>query len=316
MIFPLFSERTKQQEGLEPEDVYQYDTASPKLRTQVRQILTDAIGKTSFSSIFYSAGVGTQNNAGWNSIHKILCKELGLDALYQGGTPAKDILGYVATADTENFLNTIDVCAHYIHNELCGLQNYGLEKKGISQKPQEALEELNHRFRADRLGYQIEEGQLFKIDSDFTHKEIVKPALQILSQKGFEGPKQEFLDAHRLYREGESAKAILSAANAFESTLKVICDQRHWKYGKGATAADLLKTVQTNGLWPDYLDKSFEQLLATLKSGLPKVRNENGAHGQGSNITETPHYIAKYALHLAAAKIVFAVDAHLENNIK
>ena len=71
-----------------------------------------------------------------------------------------------------------------------------------------------------------------------------------------------------------------------------------------------LKVVRAHGLLPDYLDASFDQLVATLKSGLPKVRNQVGAHGQGAIPRETPDYVAAYALHLAAAKILFLVEAH------
>jgi hypothetical protein len=64
-----------------------------------------------------------------------------------------------------------------------------------------------------------------------------------------------------------------------------------------------------NGLLPDYLGQSFDQLIATLQSGLPKVRNEVAGHGQGATPRETPGYVAGYALHLAAVNIVLLVEA-------
>ena len=116
--------------------------------------------------------------------------------------------------------------------------------------------------------------------------------------------------AHACYRAGDTKEAVTNATNAFESTLKAICDQRRWAYAKGARASDLLRIVRDQGLLPDYLDNSFDQLAATLKSGLPKVRGEEGAHGQGAAPRKTPDHVAAYALHLAAAKIVFLVEAH------
>ncbi|MCH7630484.1 MAG: hypothetical protein IIC07_01140, partial [Proteobacteria bacterium] len=77
-----------------------------------------------------------------------------------------------------------------------------------------------------------------------------------------------------------------------------------WSYEKGSTASVLLKVLRKNKFFPDYLSKSFEQLVATMISGLPKVRNEEGAHGQGPKPKKTPPYIAGYALHLDAAKIL------------
>ena len=85
---------------------------------------------------------------------------------------------------------------------------------------------------------------------------------------------------------------------------------RRWEYQQGAGASDLLKVVRKNELLPSYLDASFDQLAATLKSGLPKVRNEEGSHGQGATPRETPGYVTSYALHLAAANILFLAEAH------
>jgi hypothetical protein len=101
---------------------------------------------------------------------------------------------------------------------------------------------------------------------------------------------------------------MLLNLNAFESTLKAICKKRGWEHDNGATAGRLLKIVKDKGLYPDYLDKSFDQLLAALASGLPTVRNEEGGHGQGAEVRETPAHVVALALHLAAAKILFLVE--------
>jgi hypothetical protein len=49
--------------------------------------------------------------------------------------------------------------------------------------------------------------------------------------------------------------------------------------------------------------------IATLKSGLPEVRNNAGGHGEAPDARPVPSYIAAYALHLSAANIVMAVQA-------
>ena len=147
------------------------------------------------------------------------------------------------------------------------------------------------------------------MDSQFLHAEVVKPALTLLSGPGFEGPMEEFLAAHKHYREGKHREAISMAANALESTFKAIFDRKGWDYQNGARISDLVKTARAKGLWPDYLDNSFNQLVATLKSGLPEIRNNDASHGQGAQPREVPDHITAYALHLAASKIVFIVEA-------
>ena len=154
------------------------------------------------------------------------------------------------------------------------------------------------------------EGKIIRVDSELIHSEVVKPALRYLNEPGFEGPLDEFMRAQGHYRSGEIEDAITDANNAFESTLKVICDKREWKYPSGARASDLLNIVRNEGLFPSYLDNSFNQFYATLKSGLPKLRGEEGAHGQGPEPRRTPEYMGSYALHLAAANILFLVEAY------
>ena len=179
----------------------------------------------------------------------------------------------------------------------------------MTQAPTKAINELNERFQRAGLGYQFENHRILKLDSALIHQEIVKPTLRFISKPGFEVPSREFLEAHAHYRTGEFRDAIVHAGNAFESTLKVICDLREWPYPTGARISDLLKVVRDKELLPSYLDTSFDQLVATLRSGLPKIRNEEGAHGRGIANRDTPPYIAAYALHLAGAKTILLSEA-------
>ena len=186
---------------------------------------------------------------------------------------------------------------------------YQRDSKGITQKPNDAIEELNGRFREAKFGYQYEDGKIFRMDSQLIHAEVTKPALQLLSDHRFTGPHEEFLNAHKHYLAREYKPCITQASNAFESTLKAICNLKGWSYSPGDRASELLKVVRKENLLPDYLDKSFDQLIATLASGLPQVRNEGAAHGQGAVPQQTPDFVAAYALHLLAANIVLLVEA-------
>lgn len=91
--------------------------------------------------------------------------------------------------------------------------------------------------------------------------------------------------------------------------MKTICDLKNWSYPKGARSSDLLKILRREGLFAEFAEQSFDQLVATLKSGLPSLRNETGGHGQGANLVMVPEYVATYALNLAASKIRFLIEA-------
>ena len=297
-VADLFSYRKHVAAGDTP-DVFVYDKLPRELRVQIIWIWQDAIGP------YYL------NEQGWKMIHDIVAREHGVFRL------AEDYLDidrccqtYLISSSVDAALDLIEASFSYIDTTARHFHVYKQENCEIKITAGAAIEELNTRFRRAGVGYQFEAGQLFRVDSELIHSEVVRPALRYLYQEGFEGPRDEFLQAHTHYRAGEMKDAITDANNALESTLKTICDQRRWQYAPGARVSDLLKVVREKGLLPDHLDASFDQLVATLKSGLPKVRNEVGAHGQGATPRETPDYVAAYALHLAAANILFLVEAH------
>ncbi len=181
------------------------------------------------------------------------------------------------------------------------------------QSPDDAIDELNHRFREHAIGYQFQGGQIISVESQYLHIETVEPAISLLYDAQFEGPLQEFMQAHEHFRKGNHKDAIVNAQNAFESTMKAICDQQGWAYVREkATAQNLLKVLFDNGLIPAEMQSHFTALRSTLESGLPTVRNRGGrgGHGQGADVVEVLDYLAAYCLHLAATNIVLLVEAH------
>ena len=302
-VINLYSYRKRVAEGEAP-DVYDFVNLPHELRVQIVYIWRDSIGR------YYE---NSRNQEVWQEIHDIVAREHGEFKLGKGRNAEENCSEFLLNnTSVDNILDLIE--ASFVIMEVAGknLHPAVRRKYGIKVTPDKAVAELNMRFQRAGIGYRYENKKIFRVDSELIHAEVVQPALQFLHKKGFEGPRDEFMKAHGHYRAGETKDAITDANNAFESTLKAICNQRNWQYPKGARASDLLNVVRENGLLPSYLDNSFDQLSATLKSGLPKVRGEEGAHGQGAKPRETPDYVASYALHLAAAKILFLVEAHEE----
>ena len=283
-VLNLFSYRKRVANGCTP-DVFVYDKLPEALRVQIALIWRDAIGP-----FFVGTTYGfppPNNNMGWETIHDAVAREHGVFALGDQISIADRCVTYLLeTRSVDEALDLIEASFLYVDKVVRGFGPPDREGFGIKVTAGDAVDELNERFRRASVGYQFEDGRLFRVDSELIHAEVVRPALRYLHQRGFEGPRDEFLQAHGHYRAGQTKDAITDANNAFESTLKAICDQRRWGYPPGARASDLLKLVRANGLLPDYLDNSFDQLAATLKSGLPKVRGEEGAHGAAHQAPE------------------------------
>jgi hypothetical protein len=130
-------------------------------------------------------------------------------------------------------------------------------------------------------------------------------------EEGFQGPNDEFLNAHKAYLKGNFREAIREALTALESTLKAILVQRKWKFDPTKDTANKLVAIAfEKGLVPDYLQAEFSALRSTLEAGVPTLRNRTAGHGQGPDPVEIPQHLAAYALHMSAATIVFLMAAH------
>ena len=306
-IFDLFSKRQADAVKSGVADVYQYDEIPPALRVQVRQIAVEGMGAVGMSGDRMMTG--DKDNIWWAEIEKIFLREKGLRSIGREGFAGSRILSFMDSCPTSDWLDFLELLATAIRVVGGEDKAYFREQWDVTAAADEALDELNYRLRQSGVGYQLEGNRLVRVDSQFVHTEVVKPALSLLSEPGFAGPQQEFLAAHMHYRAGEHRQAVAMAANALESTFKAIFDRKRWTYPKGARISDLVKVARANDLWPDYLDPSFDQLVATLQSGLPKIRDNDASHGQGAKARDVPAYIAAYALHLAASKIVFIAEA-------
>lgn len=284
-------------------DVYEYETMPKALRVQMYMIFSDILGPQRSKTT-------KEPGEPWVIVRDVVRKEHGLHYLYKSVDPAQDVLSCLNEGtNIRVLLDIVETGLSVAESKFGKLDEHQLKGRLVNQSPADAARETNIRMREAAFGYQYVSGKLIRVDNQFTHAEIVKPALLLLSDPRFLGAEQEYLDAHTHYRKSEFKPAIVHANNAFESTLKTICHLRSWPVTEGAVASHLLKIVRNNGLMPDYLEKSFDQFYTTLENGLPKVRHNAGGHGDGPTPKEVPRHIAAYALHLAATNIVLLVDA-------
>ncbi|MBX7488850.1 hypothetical protein K3177_10025 [Qipengyuania sp. GH25] len=306
-IFRLYSKRLHDAAKSGVADVYRYDKIPEPVRVQVKQIALDGLGRVGSRGDGFNHG--KNENDVWVELERIYLRERGLESISKGDFAGSRLLAFMRDCSVVEWLDLLELICFGIKvmgdsSRLSDRHNWQ-----INGAPDEAIDEINYRLREGGVGYQIEDGRVIRVDSEYVHAEVIKPALALLSEDGFEGPREEFLAAHGHYRAGEHRQAVAMAANALESTFKAIFDKKGWEHKKGARISDLVKVAKANKLWPDYMDGSFDQLVATLQSGLPKVRDNDASHGQGATPKVVPGYVAAYALHLAASKIVFIAEA-------
>jgi hypothetical protein len=305
-IYDTFSKRQKQLSKKGESDPYRYDIFPQPLRVQVATLLTDCLGRQSEDDY-----EGDEAVIRWKHIHTTLAHEYGRFELAQGATAQKKCLNFLLrTNSVEECLDLVKLGFQLIRL----LADEYAERQGAYEAErrqcENAIVELNYRLREHGLGYQFEEGKIIRVDSQFIHAEIVKPAIALLHEIGFAGASEEFLQAHEHYRAKRYPEAIAGALKSFESTMKGICDVRAWKYSSSATAKGLIDVILSKELIPSSLESHFSGFRSVLESGLPMLRNKQGGHGQGKDPVVVPPHLAAYALHLAASNIVMLVEAH------
>lgn len=307
----LYSRRKKRAEKAGQPDVYQYDEVPQGFRVQIVQIWGDSLGRGVRPDRYGLRAASADSNDLWDSVHSRLAREKGVFTLAPGDTSFDRCANYLLSAESiDDVLDIIEATFALLHR-FTSLDEWQWRQEArdrdLSQRPDDAITELNFRLKEAGLGYQFESGQIIRIDDQFVHAEVVKPALALLSDPRFKGPREEFLRAHELYRTAKPSDhkaledSVAAALKAFESTIKVICNIKKWTPPTNATAIPLIKFVIGKGMISGYLQSSLE--------GLATLSNKSSRHGQGAQVRSIPPYFAAYALHLAATNIVMLVEA-------
>jgi hypothetical protein len=302
MIVDLFSKRNR---PAAPQPLLR-DVLPEKFRVQVIHILERALGAR--DDHFGRSG----EVHCWAFVNNKIAEEHGLLRLGNAyDSPRVALERYLLEVRNSNeALDVIELSFRAVENLASRIRWDVRELIGISQKPDDAVADLNARLDEHHLGYRYHDGAIVRLDSEFLHAEATEPALRLLYAAGFEGAEEEFRSAQAHLRHGRTKEATVDALKAFESTMKAICGIRKWRFRPEATARELIDVVLKNGLLPKYLESELTGVRAVLESAVPTVRNKTSGHGQGSVSTPMPMHLATFALHSTATNIVLLVEAH------
>lgn len=297
MIFDIFSKR-----GKSPPDVLVYDEIPYTLRVQVVHIVNRALRSFTLAPAVYV------------DVANILREEYGVFELFPGTRIGSSGELHEFFLYEDNIERVIDVIEELLKQLILRWALDPPSQYRNENAISDAIVDVNRRFKEHGVGYEFVKNRIIRKDSEYIHEEIVKPALKILHDKRFAGPREEFLQAHHHYRKGDHKAVLNECLKSLESTMKCICDARKWKYPRNPTAATLIDTCLRNNLIPMYWQSHYSALVALLKSGVPTGRNRLSGHGQGREPQRVPDHIVSFMLHSTASTIVFlgAADAQLK----
>jgi hypothetical protein len=158
------------------------------------------------------------------------------------------------------------------------------------------------------VGYQFESGQIIQMTDQLIHKEVVIPALILISQPRFKVVQDKFLRGHRSFRSKDYEQCLIECHKSLESTLKIIAAERNWGTSENANAGVLISAAFASGFIPEFMQSQFSALRSMLDSAVPTIRNKSAAHGQGNNPRKVSSSLARFQLNQTAVAIRFLID--------
>ncbi|PKG42834.1 STM4504/CBY_0614 family protein [Psychroflexus sp. MES1-P1E] len=302
-IFELFSKRQKRLRGEFPK-IYTYDSIPEHLRVQIVHIIKDAIGVVIH-------GRKNEPEEVYEFIHQTLCREYGIFSLgdrYRKNDEDNVLNFLLTTKNNEKVIDVIELSFKYIDRIIKpSYDEYELNTR-VEIKPDEAIEELNERFKEHGIGYSFDGSEIIRVDSTYAHAEITKPTISLLWNTKFDGANEEYLKAHEHYRHGRNKECLTECLKALESTMKIICSEKGWNYKQTDTAKTLIQICFENQLVPTFTQNQFTSLKSLLESGIPTIRNKLGGHGQGQTQQIVDDEMTRYGLNLTGTNIIFLIE--------
>lgn len=289
----LFSERNK---AKNIDEVIIFDELPKKLRVQLMYIVEEMLDKYDGS---------------YELIHKLICEEHGKLSLHSFNE-----LGY---NDKDSILEAI-LDENYEHNIIFDIIELSFRYKSMMLKKFHDINEiteilepyynkLNCRFKESSVGYKMVNYEIIRIDSEATFTEIIEPAINLTYNKLFENVNNEYVEAIKAYQSNDNEKCLIKCLKSFESTMKIICDKKRWKYDDKDTSNKLLDICYKHELIPAKMQSEYSSLRSLLESGIGPVRNHYAGHGKGSEKMVVEDNLARYALNTTGSCILFLIDA-------
>jgi len=247
----LFSKRYNPQDI----EIFSYDSLSKRFRIQAYHLIKEVYRVDNPYDSDHLTHI-------FKWIHKQMCSEHALLSFDDAPgcqeydyEPIESCLDFIINCEEDDWV--VDMIELLIKVRLDQDDNPYSYKYGLSSK--DTVDKLNKRFKENGIGLDFVQGKVVRIDSTLLHIEAIKPALILMNNLQFNGPLDEYLDAHNQYKNGNNKAAITSAAKSFESIMKSICLSKGWDIGRG-NASSLINALFANNFLPSYYQTQLNAL--------------------------------------------------------
>lgn len=317
MKFETFSQRDARKKGQFPPT-----PASTVFSMHLRRTLTDIFDEVLGMYYVDRSGMSwetVETTKIWDELDRLMRRESAEYSewgySHRNDNPRKLFLEFVLNAGDAGVLDALDMVVFFCHETIPKFQRRNhseLQRWNVQLTGEHALNEIDDRLREAGTIYRAADGKIVVSTDDFTHQEIVLPALRALGEAGFENALKEFHDALDAYRKGDFEVVLTKANHAFESTMKIIAGKLGWAYDEKATSAPMLELLVKNRLLPEMRQAPLRYMIEMMKCDVPRLRNvmPSAGHGAGEKAMGISEEFATYAISAAAANIRLLVDCY------
>jgi hypothetical protein len=282
-------------------DVYNYEYIPESLKNQIYHIINETFG--------YDASYGSHVSDTFGLIEKRLLREHGLSNMSPGVSSNKNrVLKYLKEVDeVDKFLDVVEICFRLISLVISRDSSYQAGHHATINAF-DAVAELNDRFQQNSVGYQFVDNIIIRISNQLLHNEIVLPAVQLINNEIFANANEEYIKAHKHFKDGLNKECLNECLKALESTLKIIFTQKEWVFHQNSTLTELISIAYTNGLIPQHIQAHLGSVRAVLTSGVNSIRNKVGGHGQGPVPSNADDETTRFTLNLSGSYIIYLIE--------
>src|SRR6267154_98573 len=196
MVFQSYALRRRLESRAGQPDVYTYEDIPQFLRHQIASAFGEAIG-TLYRYTGYEMTSVSEANEIWTDLDQICSKNIWHYAQSRAKQedPRLRFLNFLLNEpDIDEILSSVEFGALALAYADRSREKPRPENRGARCTGKAALSEINRRFIEHAVGYQIENGEVIRIDSTLVHTEIIKPALALLSAPMFKKANEDFHD--------------------------------------------------------------------------------------------------------------------------
>lgn len=179
----------------------------------------------------------------------------------------------------------------------------------LAKTPAEiAISEVNLYLKANNIGYRFENG--FVISSNHTPIEdfTINQAFKLIKNIEYASINDEYSDAHKSFRNDNFEGCNGNCRKAFESTLKIICKKKNWKYSDSDTSKPLVNILRINNYFSEFHHNHISALVNLLETQISSIANRNGSHGRGPKEKSRDRELSSFLLKVTGSTIVFLLN--------